>query len=115
MKEQASIERKLDILTSLVQELKLEIRTLKGEIHQLRSKESIPHSTTSSKEAYIDPDDTPIVIGDHCEVLNKYKGLRGYQFKVTNVVNEKVYFISNGYTTWRARKNVRKIAHKSEK
>ena len=66
------------------------------------------------QEKFVDPDDTPIVEGDICEILNNYKGLKGTRFKVTKSENDKIHFRINGYPTWRIRKNVKKISHSRE-
>ena len=100
------LEDKIDFLMDLVKGLRLEIRSLRQEIQELKSR-----STPAAKQNFRDPDYTPIIEGDICEVLNSYKGLKGIKFKVTKSTDDKIHFIHNGYPTWRARKNVRKIAH----
>ena len=94
----------------LVQDLRLEVKSLKQELQELKS-DGLSETKQVKQENPRDPDDTPIVEGDICEVLNSYKGLKGTRLKVTKSANDKIHFIHNGYPTWRIRKNVRKIAH----
>ena len=115
MKEERNqdIESKVDFLTSLVQELRLEIGSLRREVLELKLEKKV-EKTESKQENFTDPNDTPIVEGDICEILNNYKGLKGTKFKVTKSENDKIHFRINGYPTWRIRKNVKKIAHSRE-
>lgn len=103
--DSANLEDKIDYLTDIVQQLRLEVLSLKDELRAEREK------GVRKKESDIDINSTPIVIGDVCVVLNKYKGLQGTQFKVTKVTGDKIHFWHNGYPTWRIRTNVKKIAH----
>ena len=74
-KEKNILERKIDFLVELVQDLRLEVRSLKREVQQLKSDGS-PGTRQTKQEDPRDPDDTPIIEGDICEVLNNYKGLK---------------------------------------
>ena len=107
------IEDKVDFLTSLVQELRLEIGSLRREVLELKLERGT-EKAQPKQEKFVDPDDTPIVEGDICEILNSYKGLKGTRFKVTRSENDKIHFRINGYPTWRLRKNVKKISHSRE-
>lgn len=115
MKEEGNqdIEGKVDFLTSLVQELRLEIGSLRREILELKLEKGT-EKAQPKHEKFVDPDDTPIIEGDICEILNNYKGLKGTRFKVTKSENDKIHFRINGYPTWRIRKNVKKISHSRE-
>ena len=105
----ANLEDKIDFLTEIVQQLRLEVLSLKDELHLKREK------SVRKKEKDSDINSTPIVEGDICIVLNKYKGLQGTKFKVTSVNGDKIHFWHNGYPTWRIRTNVKKIAHGTDK
>lgn len=104
------LEDKVDFLVDLVKDLRLEIRSLRQEVQELESNNNTASKPVKQEDPR-DPDDTPIIEGDICEVLNSYKGLKGTRFKVTKSTGDKIHFIHNGYPTWRARKNVRKLAH----
>ena len=103
------LERKIDLLTDIVQELRIEVQSLKEELR------SIKEGKTETKKEDFNINDTPIVKDDICRVLNKYKGLQGLEFKVTKVTGDKIHFWHNGYPTWRIRTNVEKIAHAIKK
>ena len=72
----------------LVQDLRLEVKSLKQELQELKS-DGLSETKQVKQENPRDPDDTPIVEGDICEVLNSYKGLKGIRLKVTKSANEK--------------------------
>lgn len=72
----------------LVQDLRLEVKSLKQELQELKS-DGLSETKQVKQENPRDPDDTPIVEGDICEVLNSYKGLKGTRLKVTKSANEK--------------------------
>ena len=54
----------------------------------------IKEEKDETKKDYININDTPIVKGDICRVLNKYKGLQGLEFKVTKVTGDKIHFLA---------------------
>ena len=84
----ANLEDKIDFLTDVVQKLSLEVQSLKEELRSEREK------SVRKKEEDIDISSTPIIEGDICIVLNKYKGLQGTRFKVTKVNGDKIHFLA---------------------
>ena len=64
------LEIKIDLLTTLVQELILEIRTLRSEIQEFKSKDPASTTYTTKQDTFLDPNNTPIIEGDICKILN---------------------------------------------
>lgn len=117
-RDQEEILNRIDELTELVQELRVEIRDLKQERNQQRNNNIPPVNNQNNsdypytQDEFDNPDTTSTLeVGDICIILNKYKGLKGRTIVVKHFLHDQVHFTIDGRKSWRIRHNLGKIGH----
>ena len=117
-RDQEKILNKIDELTNLVEELRVEVKDLKQKRDKRESNTS-PAINRQSDSDYpytrteLDNPDTTstLEVGDICIILNKYKGLKGRTIVVSHFLHDQVNFTIDGRKSWRIRHNLGKIGH----